>query len=269
MDPCTCLKLQNKRREVFIPASDTRSSFGFERGDRGLLTSRSGACALRKPDRYKVIPHARFESRRAVIPQEFLELLRQNEVCPTSYAYGNPWSRPPAAVMRSGVVAALGWWEDVKRYGLGKSHKLKAVLVGLAEAGKTTIVRHLTGGPLPEHPDRTVGIEITPAWRPSTEDPLQVNVWDFAGQADYYSSHQLFLTKGALFLLVVDLRAFFEEVQSGGVDNFTDRRDRIYLWLEMLHIRVPGAAIALVGSHVDQMERADVARARPLLHAGE
>lgn len=172
-------------------------------------------------------------------------------------------------MVESGVESAIGWWEDVKRYGEGKSNKLKMVLVGLAEAGKTTIVRHFTGGPLPERPDRTVGIEITPNWRPSGEDPLQVSVWDFAGQADYYSSHQLFLTKGALFLLVVDLRGFFEEVQSGGVDNYTDRRGRIYWWLEMLNMRVPGAAIALVGSHADQMENADADRAGTLLHTGE
>lgn len=171
-------------------------------------------------------------------------------------------------MVESGAFRALEWWQDVDRYGEGKSNKLKMVLVGLAEAGKTTIVRHFTGGPVPERPDRTVGIEITPDWRPLNEGPLQVSIWDFAGQADYYSSHQLFLTKGALFLLVVDLRAFSEEVQSG-VDNFTDRRGRIYWWLEMLNMRVPGAAIALVGSHVDQMERADADRAGTLLHTGE
>lgn len=72
----------------------------------------------------------------------------------------------------------------MKRSGEGKSNRLKMVLVGLAEAGKTTIVRHFTGGPVPKGPDRTVGIEITPDWRPLLEGPLQVNIWDFAGQAD-------------------------------------------------------------------------------------
>ena len=161
----------------------------------------------------------------------------------------------------------------MKRYGEGKSNKLKMVLVGLAEAGKTTIVRHFTGGSVPRHSDRTVGIEITPNWRPSddkpTDDnPLQVSVWDFAGQADYYTSHQLFLTKGALFLLVVDLYAFSQEVRSG-VENYTDPRGRIYWWLEMLQMRVPGAALALVGSHTDLMESAEVVRVGALLHTGE
>ena len=158
----------------------------------------------------------------------------------------------------------------MKRFGEGKSNRLKTVLVGLAEAGKTTVVRHFTGGTVPNRLDRTVGIEITPDWRPLIEGPLQVNIWDFAGQADYYSSHQLFLTKGALFLLVVDLHAFSKEVESG-VDNYTDPRRRIFWWLEMLHMQVPGAAIALVGSHVDDMEQegVDVDLAGSRLYTGE
>ncbi|CAM9909050.1 unnamed protein product [Ectocarpus sp. 12 AP-2014] len=188
------------------------------------------------------------------IPPEVLKLCRGRLSQPIWNE--NPWSRPPSTVLESGFESALGWWEDVKRFGEGKSNKLKMVLVGLAEAGKTTIVRHFTKKSVPKQSDRTVGIEIT-NWRPADNVPLQISVWDFAGQADYYSSHQLFLTKGALFLLVVDLHAFSKEMGSG-VDNFTDPRRRIYWWLEMLHMRVPGAAIALVGSHVDSMEKEGV-----------
>ncbi|CAN0164740.1 unnamed protein product [Scytosiphon promiscuus] len=185
------------------------------------------------------------------IPPEVLKLYRRNTL--GKYWDSNAWSRPPLTVLESGIESALGWWKDAELLGVGKSNRLKMVLVGLAEAGKTTVVRHLTGGSILNLPDRTVGIEITD-WRPLDEVPLRVSVWDFSGQADYYASHQLFLTKGALFLLVVDLHAFSKEVQSA-VDDFTDPRGRIYWWLEMLYMRVPGAAIALVGSHVDDMEK--------------
>ncbi|CAM9585483.1 unnamed protein product [Scytosiphon promiscuus] len=198
------------------------------------------------------------------IPSEVLELCRGNLIH-TGWN-DNPWSRPPSTVLESGYETALGWWEDLKRFGAGKSNKLKLVLVGLAEAGKTTIVRRLTGEPVPKPADRTVGIEITPDWKPCGSVPLQVSIWDFAGQADYYSSHQLFLTKGALYLLVVDLRAFSKEMLESGVDNFTDPHGRIYWWLEMLYMRVPGAAIALVGTHVDLMEREDALKAGKDLH---
>ena len=182
--------------------------------------------------------------------------------------HGNPFLRPPSTVVESGIESALGWWADVEIFGEGKSNKLKMVLVGLAEAGKTTLVRHLTGGPVPDGPDRTVGIEITPDWRPSDGGLLQVSIWDFAGQADYYSSHQLFLTKGAMFLLVVDLYEFAKDLQHGP-DNFTDSNGRIYWWLEMLYMRVPGAAVVLVGSHVDMLASADVDQATNHLVYGE
>ncbi|CAN0244153.1 unnamed protein product [Pylaiella littoralis] len=192
------------------------------------------------------------------VPPEVLELCRARRL-EINWA-DNPWSRPAETVLASGLESALGWWNDVKQFGEAKSNKLKMVLVGLENAGKTTIVRHFIGRSIPKRSDRTVGIEITPDWKPLAEGPLQVSVWDFAGQADYYASHQLFLTEGALFLLVVDLHLFSEEMGSDAT-NFTDTRGRVYWWLEMLHMRVPGAAIALVGSHVDEMKREEADRA--------
>ncbi|CAM9435452.1 unnamed protein product, partial [Laminaria digitata] len=162
----------------------------------------------------------------------------------------NPSLRPPETVMDVGVVQAIQWWEGIKRSGESTSNKLKMVLVGLAEAGKTTVVRNITGKSPPESSDRTVGIEITKSWKPVGGGSLEVSIWDFAGQADYYASHQIFLTKGSLFLLVVDLHALFVEAPSV-VEEYGDPRGRVCRWLEMLHLRVPGAAVALVGTHTD------------------
>ena len=153
---------------------------------------------------------------------------------------------------------AISWWEDIKRFGEGTSNKLKMVLVGLAEAGKTTVARNITGRTIPNSLDRTVGIEITDGFRPVEGGPLEISIWDFAGQADYYASHQIFLTQGTLFLLVVDLRALFVEA-ARGVEAGGDPHGRVYRWLEMLHLRVPGAAVALVGTHADAAEFTDPA----------
>ncbi|CAM9751787.1 unnamed protein product, partial [Laminaria digitata] len=160
----------------------------------------------------------------------------------------NPLLRPPETVMDVGVVQAISWWEGIKKSGERTSNKLKMVLVGLAGAGKTTVVRHITGQSPPE--SSTVGIEITECRKPDGFGSLEVSIWDFAGQADYYASHQIFLTKGSLFLLVVDLHALFVEAPSV-VEKYGDPRGRVYRWLEMLHLRVPGAAVVLVGTHTD------------------
>ncbi|CAN0103048.1 unnamed protein product, partial [Laminaria digitata] len=162
----------------------------------------------------------------------------------------NPFQRPPQTVVELGVDQAISWWKDIERFGEGTSNKLKMVMVGLAEAGKTTVARNLTGRALPKCLDRTVGIEVTDGWKPIEGGLLEISIWDFAGQADYYASHQIFLTKGSLFLLVVDLQALLREAASE-VEEGGDPHGRVHRWLDMLHLRVPRAAVALVGTHCD------------------
>ncbi|CAM9115845.1 unnamed protein product [Ectocarpus sp. 12 AP-2014] len=159
---------------------------------------------------------------------------------------GNPWVRPPRAFLARGLVSAGRWWDGIARFGEGTSSKLKMVLVGLAEAGKTTIVRHFTGGDPADK--RTIGVELS-EWKPNKNLPLEVSLWDFSGQSDYHASHQIFLTEGALFLLVVDLFELGRDEKSAGIP---DPRGAIYRWLDILHERVPGAVVALVGTHGDK-----------------
>lgn len=198
--------------------------------------------------------------RTAKAPLELLQLLRTKNLFNSSLGWStNPFVRPPSTVMEMGVEQAISWWDDIQRFGEGTSNKLKMVLVGLAEAGKTTIVRNLTGKPIPSKLDRTAGIEITEGWKPVDGYPLEISIWDFAGQADYFASHQIFLTKGSLFLLVVDLHALFLDA-TGKARNDGDPHGRVYRWLEMLHLRVPGAAVALVGTHCDAEDFKDPAK---------
>lgn len=158
---------------------------------------------------------------------------------------GNPWVRPPKQVVAQGLDSAERWWRAIERFGEGTSNKLKVVLLGLAGAGKTTVVRYLTGGDPPDK--RTIGIELT-EWKPREDLPLAVSLWDFAGQSDYYASHQIFLTEGALFILVVDLFKLGKDEMCAGT---SDPRGAIFRWLDILHERVPGAVVALVGTHGD------------------
>lgn len=54
---------------------------------------------------------------------------------------------------------------------------------------------------------------------------------------------QLFLTDGALHLLVVDLHMFDRDPLSRG--------NAVYLWLDSLLCRVPGSAVLVVATHSD------------------
>lgn len=52
----------------------------------------------------------------------------------------------------------------------------------------------------------------------------------------------MFLTPGALFVLVVDMFAYLDE---------RSREDALEEWLDILQSRVPGSVVLLVGTHSD------------------
>lgn len=115
----------------------------------------------------------------------------------------NHWKEPPPDVVRRGMAFAAEYLKDLDDYGRTSSNRLKVVLVGLGNAGKTSIAIRLQGGdpsnklPIPE--ERTVGVEIrdiklgvghgNEGSRGSLE--LDVKIWDFAGQRAYYDTHQV------------------------------------------------------------------------------
>lgn len=55
----------------------------------------------------------------------------------------NPWKEPPADVMAMGMDRVASFLRDLDGYGWTWSNHLKVVLVGLGEAGKTSIANRL------------------------------------------------------------------------------------------------------------------------------
>lgn len=115
---------------------------------------------------------------------------------------GNPWKEPPADVLEKGMAYAARFFRDLEDYGSTKSNQLKVVLVGMAEAGKTSVAICLEGlgaGRLPSVKDRTVGVEIRDL-RFGQAPKLDVKLWDFAGQQEYYDTHQVAMLRANLLV---------------------------------------------------------------------
>ncbi|CAN0349439.1 unnamed protein product, partial [Ascophyllum nodosum] len=176
----------------------------------------------------------------------------------------NPWKKPPRDVMRQGFRAVIRYWKDTERYGRRFSNRLKVVLVGLGSAGKTSLAIRLEGrdgDSLPGEEERTVGVEIrdinlkpSPASHPQhSGQDLAVKLWDFAGQRAYYDTHQIFLTKDALYILVVDVSTYRVEHTP---------EEAIEQWIDIIQSRVPGAVVLLVGTHKDALLNADLCEER-------
>jgi internalin A len=85
-------------------------------------------------------------------------------------------------------------------------NEAKMILVGRGGVGKTSLVRRLRYGTFSRYEVKTDGIAITPWFITVDGDQVRLNIWDFGGQEIMHSTHQFFLTKRSLYLLVLDAR---------------------------------------------------------------
>ena len=121
-----------------------------------------------------------------------------------------------------------------------KHYRMKLMLVGKQSVGKTTIVGCLQGKKYPE--ESTIGVDIGEwAYRPSMlKSTFYFSVWDFAGQEEYYATHQVFLSKRSLYLAVWNVM--------DGKDGIAELKP----WLTNIVLRAPESCIIIVGTHLDE-----------------
>lgn len=117
---------------------------------------------------------------------------------------GNPIERAPVEIEAQGTQGIINYYlslgENVKLY------EAKLLIVGQGNVGKTFLMNRLVYGKTPVT-KTTEGIDIE-AWYTNTEssEKFRINIWDFGGQEIYHSTHQFFLTKRSLYLLVWEAR---------------------------------------------------------------
>ena len=127
---------------------------------------------------------------------------------------------PPPEVAANGLEAIKRYWSQKLEAGVDFLAEAKLLIVGESGAGKTSLAKKILdpGYVLDAGEDSTEGINVV-AWqfpvgiRVRDEDgerlierDFRVNVWDFGGQEIYHSTHQFFLTKRSVYVLVTDER---------------------------------------------------------------
>lgn len=124
--------------------------------------------------------------------------------------FENPLETPPLEVAVNGLDAIRDYYHQLDEAGEEHLYEAKLLIVGEGGAGKTTLANKILNPDyLLRDEDRTRGIEVS-SWQFPIEGGngrFHVNIWDFGGQEIYHATHQFFLTKNSLYLLVADTRA--------------------------------------------------------------
>ncbi|MEO6039805.1 MAG: COR domain-containing protein [Saprospiraceae bacterium] len=122
----------------------------------------------------------------------------------------NPIINPPIEILNQGINATNNYYNELKEDKIECLFEAKLIIVGEAGAGKTTLAKKIIDEnyKLDSQEQTTEGIEISYYnFSNSDIDDFKINIWDFGGQEIYNTTHQFFLTKRSLYLLLSDNRA--------------------------------------------------------------
>lgn len=129
---------------------------------------------------------------------------------------------PPPEVASQGLNAIRDYWRQRDETGIDYLSEAKLIILGEGGAGKSTLLRKILDPAAQVDPQEmsTEGIDVARWQFPTTIRPrsadgaplqplqrdFQVNIWDFGGQEIYHATHQFFLTRRSVYLLVCDDR---------------------------------------------------------------
>ncbi len=140
-----------------------------------------------------------------------------------------PLTTPPPEMVKEGNAAILNYFQEQDAQGTESIYETKLLIVGEGGAGKTSLCRRLLDGnaDLPSESESTKGIDIHRLEFPMPGDKkFRINIWDFGGQEIYHATHQFFLTKRSLYILLDDTRKDHKTVQDEGFKY----------WLEVIEL---------------------------------
>jgi small GTP-binding protein len=174
--------------------------------------------------------------------KEISEEITKSPIFPFLSLLGNPIVKPPLEVVEKGILAIREYFQQLQTEGVDYLYEAKLLIVGEGGAGKTSLANKIIN---PDYQlceeESTKGIEVNRWQFPlNNGKTFTVNIWDFGGQEIYHATHQYFLTKRSLYLLVADTRK-----------EDTD----FYYWLNVIELFSDNSPILIVKNEKQDRQR--------------
>lgn len=160
---------------------------------------------------------------------------------------GNPFDMIPPEIAARGIESLRNFFIELEEKDF--LYEAKLIIVGEGRVGKTCISKALIN---PEfklnEEESTEGINISRWVIPKEkiqkfnlriQRDLQINIWDFGGQEIYHSTHQFFLTKRSMYMMVTESRK-------------EDSHEDFYYWLNIIKLLGDKSPVVLVLNKCDQ-----------------
>lgn len=133
----------------------------------------------------------------------------------------------------------LNYFESITKEETRELNEIKVLVVGEASVGKSSLIERLVNNRYNTKRNPTEGIVITKNWKVKINGrEVQPNVWDFGGQEIMHATHQFFLTRRSLYILLLD-------------STVDEEANRINYWLEKIKILGGQSPVIIVKNKVD------------------
>ena len=144
------------------------------------------------------------------------------------------------------------YYTTLEQHGSKTNLSVKLLLTGNGRVGKTSLVNRLLYNTFDESEKSTDGI-IVKYWNDGVKvqnKPVQIQVWDFAGQDIYQATHRLFMRSKAIYLVMWDVES--EKEPNHVYQEYTYQNYKLGYWLYHAQHLGQGSPIIVVQNKIEK-----------------